>query len=796
VKIDQSPPGSVSSSEFEGKDRRDEVRQPRRYKYGKINQYGTALIEWHGWEHPSWRIAIMVLVVLLYIFSVTLPMSLPMQAVYASIVFTVALFLRRYTGTLFTLVMIVFSINQSSRYLYWRFTETLNLDTWLNGTFGIILILAELYAWFVLLLGYMQTIWPLKRKPEPLPEDVSSWPSVDIYIPTYNEPLKVVRPTVLAALALDWPRDKLNVYILDDGRRDEFKDFAEKVGVTHVVRDNNFHAKAGNINAALANTQGEFVAIFDCDHIPARSFLQMTMGWFLRDPKLGMMQTPHHFLSADPFERNLGTFRRVPNEGELFYGLIQDGNDLWNATFFCGSCAVLRRSILLEVGGVAVETVTEDAHTALKMHKLGYNTAYISLPQAAGLATESLSAHVGQRIRWARGMAQIFRVDNPFLAKGLSFMQRLCYSNAMLHFFYGLPRLVFLLSPLTYLFFQAHIISAEAVAIAAYALPHLAHANLTNSRMQGAHRHSFWAELYEATLAWYIFRPTMVALINPKLGKFNVTAKGGLVKEEFFDWTISAPYLIMLGLNLVGLGVGFIRLFWWNSFEADTVILNMLWTIYNLVILGAAVAVATETRQVRESHRVNCNQKAMLKLVGGRSFACRANDYSEGGLGLVMPASGLVPLQNQVRVSLFMGDREYVFPAKVVFTQGVEVGVEFETLDLQQQMDLVQCTLARADAWLDWGENRDIDHPLTGLKEIFYHSMRGFGHLGHYLLESISSQYHHKVDHSVSVHEQLEKELFHKEKTKLPEHPYRILMRRKLNDFKHLGRRLFLKPRN
>ena len=60
---------------------------------------------------------------------------------------------------------------------------------------------------------------------------------------------------------------------------------------------------------------------------------------FLRDPKCALVQTPHHFFSPDPFERNLGTFREIPNEGNLFYGLVQSGNDLWNATFFCGSCA-------------------------------------------------------------------------------------------------------------------------------------------------------------------------------------------------------------------------------------------------------------------------------------------------------------------------------------------------------------------------------------------------------------------------------------------------------------------------
>jgi len=736
----------VNSTGRQGAGRRNTVRGPARYKFGRLNRYATAMIEWYGWEHRYWRAAAMVVMLVLFGFSMMVPMSLALQAVYAGTVFGIALFLRRYTGTLFTLIMVVFSVNQSSRYLYWRMTETLVLDNWVDGTFGVILLLAEIYAWMVLLLGYAQTIWPLRRKPELMPEDTSSWPSVDIYIPTYDEPLKVVRPTVLAALAIDWPREKLNIYLLDDGRREEFREFAQSVGVTHLTRGDNLHAKAGNINAALAKTSGEYVAIFDCDHIPARSFLQMTMGWFLRDPRLGMIQTPHHFLSPDPFERNLGTFRRVPNEGELFYGLIQDGNDLWNATFFCGSCAVLRRTILMEVGGVAVETVTEDAHTALKIHRLGYTTAYISVPQAAGLATESLSRHVGQRIRWARGMAQIFRVDNPLFGKGLSLMQRLCYSNAMLHFFYGLPRLVFLTAPLSYLFFQAHIINAEALIIAAYALPHLAHANLTNSRMQGAHRHSFWAELYEATLAWYILRPTLVALIDPKFGKFNVTAKGGLVEKEFLDWQIGAPYLIMLALNLAGLLIGVVRLFWWNSFEAQTVILNLIWTIYNLVLLGATMAVATETKQIRQNHRVNCNQKAMVKLSGGRSVVCRASDYSEGGLGLIMPDAEMVPLHSEVRVSLFMGIREFVFPARVVSARDTIVGVEFEGLSLQQQMDLVQCTLARADAWLDWTDNRVVDRPLKGLQEILFHSLKGYEHLAHYLLERVVSVTHQGVE--------------------------------------------------
>ena len=210
-------------------------------------------------------------------------------------------------------------------------------------------------------------------------------------------------------MSMDWPAHRYKVHILDDGRARGVSGVCCRRGIGYITRTNNAHAKAGNINHALTVTDAEYVAIFDCDHVPTRSFLQMVMGWFLRDPKLAMLQTPHHFYSPDPFERNLRQFRKIPNEGELFYGIVQDGNDFWNATFFCGSCAVLRRTALEEIGGIAVETVTEDAHTSLRMQIRGWSTAYINIPQAAGLATESLSAHVGQRIRWARGMIQIMR---------------------------------------------------------------------------------------------------------------------------------------------------------------------------------------------------------------------------------------------------------------------------------------------------------------------------------------------------------------------------------------------------
>lgn len=692
-----------------------------------LQKLSEAYAKHRYWDHPLVRYLAYGASVFLSFLCITTPFNTMSQLVFVFLLLATALTIRRVPGQVVTLLMMLLSVTASTRYIWWRITSTLNWDNTFDLTWGLLLLAAEIYAWMILLLGYIQTAWPLKRTPAVLPADSATWPTVDVFIPTYNEPLKVVKATVYAAMAMDWPKEKLKVHLLDDGRREEFRSFAQQAGVNYITRPDNEYAKAGNLNQALKHTNSEYIAIFDCDHIPVRSFLQLCMGGFLRDPKLALVQTPHHFYSADPFERNLNVFGSAPNEGELFYGLIQDGNDMWNATFFCGSCAIIKRAPLEEIGGIAVETVTEDAHTALKLQRLGYNSAYINIPQAAGLATESLSAHIGQRIRWARGMAQIFRMDNPFLGKGLKLMQRLCYSNAMLHFFNGIPRLVFLTATLAFLLFGAYIIYAPAISVALYVLPHMAHAIMTNSRMQGEHRNSFWAEIYETVLAWYIARPTFVALLNPRKGKFNVTAKGGAVSREYFDWVISLPYLILIGLNLAGVFAAVWLLFSAETQDVPTIILNLFWVSYNLIILGGAAAVALETRQVRMAHRVQMKVPAVLHLANGRRIRCETADFSEGGVALTPAAMPDIKRDETVSVSLWHGDEELVFPARIVSIVDAQLRLRWELQSQEQESALVQCTFARADAWLHRSANRRADKPLDSFMDVL-----SLGVLGHH----------------------------------------------------------------
>ncbi|WP_322103068.1 UDP-forming cellulose synthase catalytic subunit [Paraburkholderia sp. J41] len=696
----------------------------------KLLDAGTALLA------SAWARALIALVAaLLFVSAMTVHLALSRQWVFAVLCMGVAYGLSRIPGRVLTVSLVALSVFMSLRYLYWRFTQTLAFSSPLDMTFGYLLLFAECYAVLMLLCSYFQTLWPLHRRPAPLPADTALWPTVDVFIPTYNEPLEVVRQSVLAATLLDWPADKMRVYLLDDGRRAEFREFCEQAGVEYLTRPDNTHAKAGNLNAALARTSGEYIAVFDCDHVTTRSFLQVCMGWFLKDPKMAMVQTPHVFYSPDPFERNLETFRKVPNEGDLFYGVLQNGNDLWNAAFFCGSCAVLRRSALDEVGGVATESVTEDALTALKMSMKGYNTGYLAIPQAAGLATESLGRHVGQRIRWARGMAEIFRQFNPLLISGLTLPQRLCYLSAMMHFFFGLPRIVFLITPMAYLFFGAHVFHASALMVLAYAVPHLVISSVGTSRIQGRFRHSFWSEVYETVLAWYVILPALQAVLLPGSKGFNVTSKGGVIRQSFIDWAMARPYIGLLLVNLAGFAVGVVGLVRSPGWpEAMSIVFNLVWVIYNVMNLSAAAGVASESRQLRLTPRVQIELRAAVRLADGQRIACRTSDYSQGGLGLVLPEDAPMPQRGErILVSVFRDDYEAKFPAEVQVCRGRTVGVSFPALTIHQERDLMRVTFSRSDSWLSSWRRYRPDRPLRSLFEVLGVGMRGLVELFRHL---------------------------------------------------------------
>ncbi|HEY8702545.1 MAG TPA: glycosyltransferase [Arthrobacter sp.] len=246
-----------------------------------------------------------------------------------------------------TRLVVVLTAILGLNYVAWRWTASLNWDAW---WISVPLVLAETYSLIdVLLFGV--TVWKLKlRKGAPeAPRDAT----VDVFITTYNEPLDMVMTTALAAQRIRHPH---STWILDDGARPELKRLAEQHGLGYVTRGEDWtdrprHAKAGNLNNALMVTHGELLLILDADQIPEPDILEKTVGYF-NNRRVALVQTPQYFSNV-PADDPLGS------QAPLFYGPIQQGKDGWNAAFFCGSNAVLRREALMQLGLVGYVKETE-----------------------------------------------------------------------------------------------------------------------------------------------------------------------------------------------------------------------------------------------------------------------------------------------------------------------------------------------------------------------------------------------------------------------------------------------------
>lgn len=633
------------------------------------------------------------------------------------------------------LFLLWLSMVTTLRYLYYRTSYTLNFDGWLNSIACLLLFAAELYAILTLVLAYFQTLKIQERQPVNLTTiPVEEWYKVDIYIPTYNEDVEIVRKTAVAALACDYAPNKKQVYVLDDGRPEKYKEndprreqfsarreqlrqMCQELGCIHMTRDNNDHAKAGNINAAFYKTGGDLVLILDCDHIPSRQILLHTMGFFF-DPKVSFVQTPHWFYNPDPFERNLVTKGRIPAGNELFYKVLQKGNDFWNAAFFCGSAALIRKSHALEVGGIAVETVTEDCHTALRLHSLGYKSVYYDKIMVAGLAPETFSSYVGQQVRWARGMAQILRLENPvFNPKlNLTVAQRICYFSATSHFLYGYPRLIYAIAPPLFLLFGINSVQGLGLETLAYALPHILLSLFTNYIIYKNVRFSFWNEIFEFAMAFQAGWVTMLALFNPKLGSFNVTDKGTSITKRTFDWESMRGLLVVTGLVVSSL----LAVPYWLLLRPEdwqAVLVNTMWSIFNLVLLIAALLVGFEQPQVRSAHRL---QRRLPILITSNSQTIMGKTVNISETGALISLETWPNLLEEVEVEV-MGDytASASLTAQIVRVSPINdtetlLAVDFVKLNNAQRDALTLVLYSDVQEWYSQ-KGQYVDRPIASL---------------------------------------------------------------------------------
>ena len=332
----------------------------------------------------------------------------------------------------------------AASYLIFRTFFTLNLENPFAVAFSITLLAAEAYGLFHLSLYFYQ-IWQLD---EPPVQDAKTGKTVDVFVTTYNEDVALLRNTLRACVDMEYPH---TTYVLDDGQRDEVRRLAEELGVRYITRSERIHAKAGNVNHALGQTNGEFVILLDADHVPHMHFIRRMIGYF-NDPKVGFVQAPHTTYNLDNFQgRWRANSRSYWEDVRLFFEAVQLGKNRYECVCFCGSAAMFRRKALEEVGLLATETITEDLHTGMRINAAGWKSLAISEELVVGLAPEDPDISAQQRLRWGEGNLSVMAYDNPLTMKGLRPSHRINYLASILNWTYGPARLVMYLVPIVML---------------------------------------------------------------------------------------------------------------------------------------------------------------------------------------------------------------------------------------------------------------------------------------------------------------------------------------------------------
>jgi cellulose synthase (UDP-forming) len=512
-------------------------------------------------------------------------------------------------------------------YLVWR-AGTLNPQA---PVFSAVVYGAELFGLGTALL-HLFMCWRMTVRSAPAPR---AGISVDVFVPTYNESVELVRKTLLAAQAMDYPHA---TWLLDDGRRAEMKALAEQLGCRYLARADNTHAKAGNLNHGLAHSSGELVVVFDADHAPRRDFLVKTLGYF-DDEAVGFVQTPQDFYNLDSYQhRRRGAGGAVWTEQSLFFRVIQRGKDYWNAAFFCGSCAVVRRSALDAIGGFATGTVTEDLHTSIRLHAKGYKSIYHAEALAFGLAPESIEPFIGQRVRWGQGAMHVWRMEGLLRHRGMSWAQRINYLASVLTYFDGWQKAVFYIAPVVVLLTGTLPLLTTTPEFLLHFVPYYLLTFWVFEEVGRGYGRCIFIEQYNmarfAAFAW-----ATLAWVAPKM-KFRVTLKGAPSRSAA---RFMAPQWVVMALNFMAVPVA-LALLWlgMSSLPLDGLIANSIWAMINGLLALAVISFTAMTQShTRSRYRFRLPLAAELRMANGLTLRGTVDDLSDTGLRFYgdLPAS-------------------------------------------------------------------------------------------------------------------------------------------------------------
>ncbi len=488
------------------------------------------------------------------------------------------------------------------------------------------LIVTELYGLYALgMLTWFSWSRPSAQRP-PITEPHA----VDVYVCTYDEPVEVVLATLAGCRALTYPH---TTYLLDDGRRPEMAELAELSGARYITRPDNSHAKAGNINAALPRTDGELVFVLDADHVPMPDALDALVGYF-DDERMAVVQSPHDFSNHDSVQH----YMVGRHEQSLFYRVICPGKDRHGAAFWCGSAALIRRRALIEIGGVATETIAEDFHTTIRLQRHGWRSRYHDEVLVQGLAPHDLDGYLLQRDRWARGNLAVFRTpESPLTARELAPLQRLSYFASLLAYLAPPMRLLLLVTLAVVLWTGALPMKLSVVALVALWLP-----SVSLNLMAGSALARGYMRIAETThfelLTMEIYTRALRCAVIPGRTAFKVTPKQGVDPggwQAVVKLRLVALCAIVLAAGIAVRAVDFFGPALLPSLPGIAMAIVPLLGLIELRRVLRTLVLAGGRRQRRLVYRFEGDAPAHC-FAGARPVMGRVVDASASGLGLVM----------------------------------------------------------------------------------------------------------------------------------------------------------------